>query len=117
MRCDQMMGFNQWAKDLLEGQKIRVTDTILRKFPDGTTRELEETKLIDTIRTTETGEFFVGMFDDKYPLHRYELTNGKVFVAYVQRCIWSSGPCFWLALKDKDGNPVSESLWQEEEME
>jgi hypothetical protein len=36
---------------------------------------------------------------------------------YQQEVLWSSGPCIFLALRDADGNPVEESLWQPAEIE
>ncbi|MEK9180319.1 MAG: hypothetical protein AAB897_02815 [Patescibacteria group bacterium] len=40
-----------------------------------------------------------------------------MFYEEVQAEPWSSGPVFFLALQDEDGNWVAETLWPEEDIE
>ena len=69
------------------------------------------------IRMEKSGESYIGMFDQEYALHKYTFPDGRVFYEAVQASPWSSGPCFFLALKDERGEWVGESLWSEEEIE
>lgn len=88
MRCDQHMGLTAAAKSVVESASCE-----------------------------PSMNFYQGMFDDEYPLHRYVFSDGRVLVEAVQAEPWSSGPCFFLALKDKNDEWVKESLWRNEEIE
>ena len=56
---------------------------------------------------------FEGAFCNKFPLFSYD----EKYFEYVQEEPWSSGPMFFIALKDAEGTPVSESLWTQEEID
>lgn len=100
MRCDQFMGLNPWARKLVEGESVLAyTEEIVRVYPDGR-REPQEPRpvYVCTVKTEESGEYFTGMFEEDYPLHKYTFPDGSVYYEMVQADPWSSGPCFFLAL-------------------
>ena len=39
------------------------------------------------------------------------------YAEYVQDVVYSSGPCFFLALRDASGSPVQATLWPQSEIE
>lgn len=95
MRCTQFIGLNTWAQELLNQNHLKVP----------------------------TGDKWNGMYSDDGDLYKYTLLDtrfpsdyGKEITEYVQAAPWSSGPCIFLALKDKAGNPIPESLWGEDEI-
>ncbi len=49
-------------------------------------------------------------------LHRYTMPDGKVYEEYIQEIIHSGGPCYFLALRTADGQPVRHTLWTDEEV-
>jgi hypothetical protein len=44
------------------------------------------------------------------------MPNGSVFEEFVQAEPWSGGPCYYIALKNKRGAVVRQSLWTDEEL-
>jgi len=118
MRQDQIVGLNEWSRKFVEGEKVLLfTERITRIYPDGKKEELPPCPVYgSSIKKEESGETYEGMFGEKYPLYKYTFPDGRVYYEKVQRCIWSSGPVFFLALQDEEGNWVPESLWTEEEI-
>ncbi len=121
MRTDQHRGLNQWATLFVRGcgkphfsGKHRTEKVVL---PDGTEGELEIPVYKPCVLREESGEFYAGMFDNYYPLFRYTFRSGQVYTEYVQAAPWSSGPMFFLALRDEKGQSVTESLWRDEEID
>ena len=90
MRCDQFAGLNEWAWNA--------------------------TQLPSTYKV-ESGATFTGMFGCKYPLFCYTFEDGRVFTEHVQASPWSSGPVFFLSLKDINGEWLAESLWAQHDLE
>jgi hypothetical protein len=72
---------------------------------------------INRVLQENSGKSYTGMFDNKYWLSRYTLPTGEVYEEFVQASPWSSGPVFFLALKDADGNEVEGSLWSDEDID
>lgn len=118
IRCDQDMGLNVWAQNFVEGKKVLAyIERTLRIYPDGETKVMPDHPiLVSNVGAEESGEHYVGMFEDEYPLHKYTFQDGKVFYERVQDCPWSSGPVFFLALQDESGQWVRESLWPDEDI-
>lgn len=114
MRCDQYIGLNPWATKLVK-RKIKVHDVVTRTFPGGKKKRFAHWHRISVARvekiSTITGAFTSVVAD----LHRYTFPDGRVFEEFVQVTPWSGGPCYFIALKDKTGAPVPNSLWSEEE--
>jgi len=48
--------------------------------------------------------------DDKGEIIEYAVES-------VQAEIWSSGPCYFIALKDQKGNWIKETLWSQKELD
>ncbi len=87
---DEIIGFTIRAKELIRGAEERLLDY--------------------GITNTWSGSLL-------HPFSKYSLPDGRVLVEDVQSEPWSSGPCYFLALKDhKTGDWVEETLWSEEEM-
>lgn len=119
MRCDQFYGLNEWAHVFVSSITEKCIEYTQRVYKDGRTETLEPKELEVCKIKTEIlkSECAYGMFDNKYPLYRYTFPDGRVFTEYVQSVIWSSGPMIFTALKDEQGNPVPESLWDENKIE
>lgn len=116
MRADQYYGLNGWAKNLVLATQV-VSEIGVRKYPDDTIEAFIRNDVVVPIATvTKIGEI-EGAWDPVVAdLNRYELPTGEIFDEYVQAQPWHSGPCYYIALKDSSGVPVSESLWTNKEM-
>lgn len=121
MRTDQFMGLNDWARELLKGcGKTHFTGRYETR--DVVAVEGEEESKIEApvfepcVLQEKSGLSYCGMFDNEYALSRYILRDGRVYYEYVQAEPWDSGPMFFVALRDEEGQPVPESLWSEEEI-
>lgn len=118
MRCDQVMGLNERADEIVEGGQILLyTEEVTRKYPcgkieTGITRPVS----ISDVKREPSGEHFCGMMDQEYPLFKYTFKDGHVLFERVQCEPWSSGPVVFLALQDESGKWIEESLWTDEEI-
>lgn len=115
MRCDQCAGLNDFARDLVT-QMVDVREKVTKTYPNGDVEEFERLVKLNEVSRKDSGKKYSGMFGDEYTLNRYTLPTGEVYEEYVQAEPWSSGPVFFLALKDGDGNVVEESLWDDEDI-
>ena len=115
MRCDQFMGLNAYATDLLD-ITILVQEIGKRNFPDGRTEDFDRDVKINIVSAEKSGATFVGMFEEIYPLMTYLLPGGRILTERLQAAPWSSGPCFFLCLTE-DGKNIKETLWNDEEIE
>ena len=115
-RLDQFMGLNEWASNFVKGEPVLVcVEEVTRVYPDGRRETLEPRPVHESsVKMEESGEFYSGMFGDEYPLHKHAFPDGRVYFERVQAEPQSSGPVFFLALQDENGNWVPESLWAEE---
>lgn len=96
MRCDQHMGLSADAIIFLQENEVpeETCEFCLRPYP----RKLEKIS------------YYVGMFEDHFPLHRHQLVDGRFADEYVQSSAWSSGPCFFLGLKIIDSKLLQVDL-------
>lgn len=118
MRTDQYIGLNERAAALVEGEQILLyRETITREYPDGRTVTAGPKPVTGSNVRIEKYDDLEGAFGNDFPLFRYVMADGREFYEYVQAEPWSSGPCYFLALRDSRGNPVPESLWTDEEIE
>ena len=120
IRCDQPMGLSDGAHKLLNSapEVLKYVETVIREYPAPSLRKEETTRDVKSrYEVEDTDEGYYGMFGDVYKFRRYILTDGRRYVEYMQADPWSSGPCFFLALKDEStGKVVEESLWSDEEI-
>lgn len=120
IRMDQHMGLSPEARTMIAGEKVLLYyRTELREMPNG-----ESVKVIDrepvygsSVKCEETPARYVGMFFDEYPLYKYILPDGTELFETVQAEPWSSGPCFFLCLRDSDGYIIEESKWSQVEID
>jgi hypothetical protein len=89
VRMDWVEGLNRWATELVA--------QATKKEP--------------------SGEYFLGMFGDEHPLCCYYLPDGSFVREDIQAVPWASGPHFFFALRDEEGNWIPESLWSPEEID
>jgi len=70
--------------------------------------------------TIDSGNTFEGIFggnEDTYKLYKYITNSGREVEEYIQAEPWSSGPCFFIALRYVNTKrPVIKSLWSQEEI-
>ncbi len=109
-RSDSMAGLNHWARKFVKGETVSFTENTTRIYSDGR-EEVMPPKEVETslVESDWNGDFCSG-YDD-HPLRKYIFPDGKVYFEYEQAQYSSSGPVFFLALKDEDGRPVQKSLW------
>lgn len=117
IRMDQHMGLNEWAMNFVKGEEVLAyTEQGTRLYPDGREEEFGRRFMKSSVKSEPSGSTYSGMFEDIYRLSKYTFPDGRVFYDAVQSDEWSSGPCFFLALKDNNGEWVKESLWSDEEI-
>lgn len=119
MKTDQYYGLNAWARDLVLATQT-VSEIGVRRFADDTIEAFIRSDVVISIATvSKIGEieciFAPGSVFAQ--LQRYELPDGRVFDEFVQAQPWNSGPCYYIALKGVDGEPVRQSLWKRKEMQ
>ncbi len=100
IRCDQFVGLPPTAIAFLVEYAApqEVCEHCKRPFPC----------------SSEQIGFFYGMFDEKYPLRRLVLKDGRTADEFHQAAPWSSGPVHHLGLRVSDG---IEFVWTKEEIE
>ena len=114
-RSDQYIGLNPWAKRMLT-RKVKVREEGVRYFADGKKQRFNRWRRMPLVRTEHAGVIHGAYSPIVAKLHRYTMQNGEQFVEYVQAAPWYGGPCYFIALMDKHGKPVPESLWTDEEI-
>ncbi len=118
MRCDQYIGLNPWATNRV-GQ-MRAIRIVGKKFDEATGKFLGKVEQIGTepvLRREVIGHIEGAWQNQVAALYRYHLGRGRYFDEYVQATTWSSGPCYFVALKNKRGNVVRQSLWAQSEID
>tara|TARA_B100000424_G_C22730724_1_gene396245 strand:- start:119 stop:475 length:357 start_codon:yes stop_codon:yes gene_type:complete len=66
----------------------------------------------------EGGGSYPTIWTGDWPLASYVTEDGTVYQEFLQEDIWTpEGPVYFLALLDEDEEPVTESLWSDEEMD
>lgn len=117
-RSDQVMGLNSRAQKLVEGEQFLLCREIGAKYYSiGHIKPFNRPIYSSTVSKTEYDQF-VGLEGNSYPLYKYDFLDKRVLYEQIQTNPWSSGPCFFLALKDGvPGNWVLESLWTNTEIE
>ena len=108
MRCDQMVGRTAAADAFLEAKQI-VNVNVCPTCGHRT----------DLSKKPEVIGRFYGMFDQEYPLHRFQLQDDCYAEEYLQAEPWSSGPMFFIGLRVYDaGNRLIQTFeWTEEEID
>lgn len=114
-RSDQYIGLNDWAKRMVT-RKVKVREEGIRHFAGGKKQSFNRWRRMPLVRSEHAGVIRGAYQPIVAKLHRYTLPNGEVFVEYIQAAPWHSGPCYFIALKDRHGKPVPESLWTDEEI-
>jgi len=115
MRCDQYIGLNKWASEKVSRQ-MTVREIGARLLPGGKAVPFDRSISVPVAKIEVIGKIAGAWNDHVANLHRYTLPDGRVYVEYIQADPWSSGPCYFIALKNQKGNVVSQSLWTEEEL-
>jgi hypothetical protein len=74
---------------------------------------IQEAACIDPIG----GGTYLTAWGGDWELASYEMEDGTVYREHLQADpLTLSGPCYFLALLNEEGEPVVESLWTEEEI-
>ncbi len=115
MRIEQYMGLNGWAKNLVT-RKQKVREHGVRIFGDGSRKQFSRWVRVSLVRSEHAGAIATASHKENRILHRYTLPNGVQYTEYLQACPGSGGPCYFIALKDSQGNLVPESLWTKDEI-
>lgn len=116
MRMDQYIGLNDWAKQTVQATQA-VREVGARILPGGKVESFDRQVRVPVAEIEVIGKIEGAWNDHVADLHRYKMPNGSVFEEYVQETPWSGGPCYFIALKNKKGNVVRQSLWSKEELD
>ena len=106
MRCTQIAGLTEEAKEFLEKNCILIDDDRCPHCEEVLTQR-KSCKIYEDA----TNE---GMFEDGPMLHEYNLVGGKVAREVIQAVPWSSGPCIFMCL-EIEGKRMFE--WSQEEID
>ena len=118
MRTDQYMGLNDWAEEFIRGEQVvHFVETKHKKYPDGTEKTYGPYNVYVSNIQRAQYDTIDGAFGNSFPLNKYTFEDGRMFFEYVQAEPWSSGPCFFIALRNAVELPIPESLWKDEEIE
>ncbi len=115
MRFDQYIGLNKWAKRKVTATKV-VREIGKQIQPGGKVVKFDRTvkaPLVQKKRYSKlrgTYKLFAG------DLHRYTMPDGQIVEEYLQETMHCGGPCYFLALRDAAGEPLTKSLWTDEEL-
>jgi hypothetical protein len=123
MRSDQLIGLTPAAQALTRGRPVPAyTRHERRVYPDGSTDilppvDITASSVVSTPYADEPGAWA----DVAGVLYRHTLTNSppphRVLEEYVQATPWSSGPMYFIALRDATtGQSLPETLWSADEM-
>lgn len=115
MRTNQYYGLNDWAKKLVN-RKQKVREFGVQVFADGKRKRFSRWRRMPVARVQDAGVIRGIGNSVVTKLHRYTMPNGEVFSEYVQAVVHCGGPCFYIALKDKQGAVVTESLWADDQL-
>lgn len=118
-RTDNYIGLSPRAEEFLKNNCHEIFVTTIREYPkDREKNTILSEKSVSVELWSEKYDKLEGAFYNSFPLYEYYLRNGKTVIEVLQADPWSSGPCFFLCLADKDtGNPIEETKWTEEEIE
>lgn len=116
MRCDQYIGLNDWARNFVSGTQD-VREVGIRILPGGAIESFDRQMTVPVVKVEKVGEIHGAWKDVVANLHRYTMPNGKVYEEYIQAEPWSSGPCYFIALKNAKGKPVTQSLWSQHDLD
>lgn len=119
MRTDQYIGLNGWAQSLLAANCVDARVVKLALFEDETKILSDEIERVPLYTTEVIGDIKGAFWPDDVVanLHRYTFPNGDVYEEFLQASPWSSGPCYFIALKEGgDGAVIVDSLWPEEKI-
>ena len=115
MRMDQYVGLNKWATRRVAGSQTG-REVGARILPGGRVEPFDREVYVPIARIEVIGRIKGAWDDHVADLHRYTLPTGRVYEEFVQATPWSSGPCYFIALKDNQGRVLSRSLWTDEEL-
>ena len=115
MRIDQYIGLNEWAKKNIQTTQI-VREVGARILPNGKVLSYDRKVIVPVAEIVVIGKIQGTWKDHVADLHRYKMPNGAVFEEFIQAEPWHGGPCYFIALKNKKGNTVRQSLWTNEEL-
>jgi hypothetical protein len=115
MRMDQYVGLNKWATRKVN-RRIKVREVGVRHFPGGKSRQFDRWVRMPLARREVIGQVPGAYKDVVANLYRYTLPKGEVYEEFIQATPWSGGPCYHIALKDRRGNVVRQSLWTDDEL-
>jgi hypothetical protein len=115
MRCDQYVGLNEWASEKVSRQ-VMVREVGARILPNGKALPFDRTIKVPVAKVEVIGTITGAWTDHVANLHRYSLPDGRVYEEFIQADPWSSGPCYYIALKNNKGNLIRQSLWTDEEL-
>lgn len=104
-------GLNDWAMDLLAAHYIDVMEEGTKKYPNGKVAPFKRKSRVFDGRII-VNQILMGLDGSEYPLFRYEFADGSYAEEYEQAVVWGDvGPEVYVALRDAEGYPILESLW------
>lgn len=117
IREDQYYGLSERGRELVEGEQVLLYHREEKRYyPDGRVEKLNPQPVYgSSVRKEKIGTLAGAWCDVVALLYRYVLPDGTVYTESIQAVPWSSGPCYFIALRDEVGNWVPESFWTDKE--
>ena len=115
MRIDQYIGLNEWATRKVN-KTMWVREMGISILPGGRRKPFNRKVEVPIARRKVIGTIEGAWNPEVANLNRHIMPNGEVYSEYVQEVPWHGGPMYFIALKDRLGKPVAQSLWTEGEM-
>jgi hypothetical protein len=117
-RSESYIGLNAWAREFVEGEQVHAySETITREMPDGTKTTVGPKDVYVSNVCVTSHDTIEGAYGGEYPLFQYTFDDGSEYFEHLQAEPWSSGPCYYLALRDSKGDPLPKTLWTDEELD
>ena len=112
----RLFGLNPWASDFVSKPTVEYTDYIRRVYADKTVEDIETKGTKCLVQKETSGRIvLLGSSNIEHPLFKYTFPDGKIIYEFSQADPESSAAIF-LALEDKEGARLRESLWTDKEM-
>lgn len=105
-------GLNEWSMELLASHYVDVVEQGTKTFPGGVTKTFKRKARVFH-GNISVSQIVMGLDGHEYPLFRYEFADGSYAEEYEQAAVWGdNGPEVFIALRDAEGYPILESLWE-----
>ena len=123
-RSDTFVGLSPAALKIVEGcgkkhytGKVKEIEVVISGHELCRYSIIREIQILEPCVLIEEGPYKAsGMYVNEYPLSKYTLRDGTVYLEMEQESIWDSGPITYTCLIDIHENHLIESEWTQEDL-